>query len=342
MLLGMGPGKTCDGSALGNADGGRQERFRDNPGAPVFTKDEKIHETAERGRTLDTRRSAIEIQSRESDMKLKRNAKLLTAVAGVIVAFAMVSPAAQAGTPNTGYTQFAGCPDPFLEDATISTCIRTDVTGGNFKMGNKNVPITKTITLVGGVKSDLSGFKYNSEGGLRPAKQQVPGGVIGLTGLDWLVNFLNVEALQLYAETELAGTPVLHNLNNVTLPIKVHLINPVLGSKCYVGSSSSPITLQLTTGTTSPPAPNTPITGKEATPSFDPVLEIFHNNNGIFVDNSFAAPGANGCTLTLFGFLPINIDGLINVASGLPSAAGKNETKQNFNLEVTNSEFVYE
>jgi len=277
-------------------------------------------------------------------MKSKRHAKLLVVIAGAIAAFAMLSPAAQAEKPNAGYEQFAGCPSPFTEDAKIVTCLRSEITGGNFKMGNKNVPIEKTITITGGVEDGLGGFKFNSEGGLTKVKQKVPGGVIGLTGLTWLAEFLGSDALTLYATTELAGTPTFTDLAHTTLPIKVHLENStgVLGPKCYVGSNAAPIVLNLITGTTSPPPPNTPITGKAPEPSVDPVLEIFRAKNGIFVDNSFAAPGANGCVLTLFGFLPVPLNGFVNLASGLPSPAGTNETKQNFNLELVNSEFVYE
>ena len=45
------------------------------------------------------------------------------------------------------------------------------------------------------------------------------------------------------------------------LPVKVKLSNVFLGSSCYVGSEADPIILNLTTGTTSPPAPNKPIKG---------------------------------------------------------------------------------
>ena len=275
-------------------------------------------------------------------MKSGRHARLVALVVGAFAAMALFSPVAHAVELNPGYTQFAGCPDPFNGSPNIVTCVRSDITGGNFKMGNKNVPIANPIALTGGVENELKNFSYNSEGGLQKVQQPVPGGLIGLTGLDWLINFLNAEQLKLYAVTELAGTPEFIDLNHATLPIKAHLINPVLGSKCYVGSNEKPITLNLTTGTTEPPPPNEPITGQAPTPSVDPVLEIFHAKNGIFVDNSFAAPGASGCVLTLFGFIPVSLDGAVNLASGLPSAAGKNETKQNFDIELVNAEFPYE
>lgn len=278
-------------------------------------------------------------------MKSMRHLKVLAVVAGALAAFAMLSPAAQAKKPDPGYEQFAGCPSPFTENAKIVTCLRSEITGGNFKMGNKNVPIEKTMVLTGGVENEFKGFAFNSEGGLSKVKQKVPGGIIGLTGLTWLAEFLGIEALTLYATTELAGqVQILNNGAQVTLPIKVHLENStgVLGSSCYVGSNSNPITLHLTTGTTSPPGPNTPISGHEPTFSFEPVREIFKGTGGLYVDNAFSAPGASGCVLTLFGFIPISLNGLVNLQSGLPAAAGTNETKQNFNEELANSEFVYE
>lgn len=279
-------------------------------------------------------------------MNAKRYARLLGAVAGLIMAFAALSPAANAEAPNPGYEQFAGCPSPFTENAAVKTCVEAKITGGHFQMGSKDVPIEKQIRLAGGVKSILEPgpLFFNSEGGLSKAKQKVPGGVIGLTGLTWLAEFLGIEALTLYATTELAGTPIVAGTAFAQLPIKVHLENTtgVLGSKCYVGSSASPIVLNLSTGTTSPPAPNKPITGKIPSPTFEPVREIQFANGGEYVDNSFAAPGANGCVLTLFGFIPISINGLVNTQSGLPSPAGKNETRQTFNAAIVNAEFPYE
>jgi hypothetical protein len=274
-------------------------------------------------------------------MRSARRGKLLAGLAGALVAIALLNPAAQAAELNTGYQQFAGCQNPFTENSKIVTCVRSVITGGNFKMGNKNVPITNPIVLTGGVENELKNFSFNSEGGLSKVKQPVPGGLVGLTGLEFLIELLNVEQLKLYAVTELAGTPEFVDLNHAVLPIKIHLINSVLGNSCYVGSNASPIVLNLTTGTTSPPPPNGPITGRPAKPSTDPVLEIFHAKEGIFVDNSFAAPGASGCALNL-GLFPLPIDSVVDLASELPAAAGKNETKQEFELELVNAEFPYE
>ena len=279
-------------------------------------------------------------------MNSNRFARLLVAVAGLVLAFAMLSPVAQAKKPNPGYEQFAGCPDPTTENPKIATCVRSEINGGHFKMGSKTVPIEKPITLTGGVEKLFapSVLFFNSEGGLTKVKQKVPGGIIGLTGLTWLAEFLGSDALTLYATTELAGTAIVAGTSFAQLPIKVHLENTtgVLGKNCYVGQTGSPIVLNLTTGTTAPPPPNKPISGKIPQLEFEPVREIQKANNGVYVDNSFAAPGANGCVLTLFGFIPISINGLVNAQSGLPSPAGTNETVQEFDAEVVNAFFPYE
>ena len=237
------------------------------------------------------------------------------------MALALIVPAAQAGVTKKGYEEWSGCPTP-AENSKVVTCVRADIKSGNFKMGNKNVPIEKPITLTGGI--DVGGDEFFGE--IIPAKQKVPGGIIGLTGLTWLAEFLGSEALTLYAVTELAGTPKLFN-EPIDLPIKVHLINGALGNNCYVGSNSNPIALKLNY-----------ITAPEF--KFEEPEGSLRINNGTLFDNKFAAPGASGCVLTLFGFIPISINGLVNTASGLPAPTG-NETKQLTDLGLVGREFVY-
>jgi hypothetical protein len=272
----------------------------------------------------------------------KRLARLFGAAGAAILAFALLVPMAQAAKTAPRYEAFNGCPTP-AESPSTPICIRADVTGGHLQMGKKDVPIENPITLSGGVNELFEGFTAGPEGGLSKTKQKVPGGVLGLTGLTWLLEFFGSEALTLYATTELAGVPSGFTIETVTLPIKVHLTTPsgVLGSTCYIGSNSNPITLHLTTGTTSPPPPNVPITGKFPEISEDTELTIVHLNNGEYVDNSFAVPGASGCVLTLFGFIPISLNGFVNEQSGLPSPAGTNETRQKFNIQFTLQSLVY-
>ena len=100
------------------------------------------------------------------------------------------------------------------------------------------------------------------------------------------------------------------------LPIKIHLENPFLGSSCYVGSESSPIIWNLTSGKTAPPPPNTSIQGAGGEGEFLEGGRIIQLNNNKLVDNAWAAPGVNGCG----GFLvELLLNPIINSASGLPA-----------------------
>jgi hypothetical protein len=266
--------------------------------------------------------------------------RLLVAAGAAILAIAMFAPLAQAKEePQPGFTQFRGCPRP--EEKVMFFCVRSDVTGGHLQMGKKTVPIENPLKLTGGTNATFGEFTANSEGGLSKVKQKVPGGVIGLTGLTWLLEFFGSDALTLYAVTELAGIPSNFTFSTVTLPIKVHLETPsgVLGNNCYIGSNGTPIVLNNTTGTTSPPPPNKPISGKEGEFSESGFIATF--KNGVYVDNSFAVPGASGCELKLFGFIPISLNSFVNSQAGLPSPAGTNEAVQNINIELALQEFVY-
>ncbi|HEX3174315.1 MAG TPA: hypothetical protein VHQ43_08880 [Solirubrobacterales bacterium] len=270
----------------------------------------------------------------------KTLAKLLTAAGSALLALALLAPMAQAAKTAPGYEQFSGCPTA-AESPGTPICIRSDVTGGHLTMGKKTVPIENPLTLSGGVNEAFEGFTAGPEGGLSKTPQKIPGGVIGLTGLTWLLEFFGSEALTLYGTTELAGIPSNFTFETVTLPIKVHLTNPsgLLGSSCYVGSNTNPIVLHLTTGTTKPPEGTKPLTGKS--PEFGEEGEIVFARNGTYVDNTFPVPGASGCQMKLFGFININLNPLVNEQAGLPSPAGKNESVQDFDLEFTLRSNVY-
>ena len=128
-------------------------------------------------------------------MKRKHAIKAIGAAVSALVASPLWRRSHPHATPAPGYEQFAGCPTK-AEKPDTSTCIRSTVTGGRFKIGNKEVPITSPIVLSGGTNRALGNVGANSKGGLTVVKQKVPGGVIGLTGLTWLAELLGSEALR--------------------------------------------------------------------------------------------------------------------------------------------------
>ena len=270
-------------------------------------------------------------------MMSRRLRRPLLVAALALVALAAAAPAG-AATPAKGFERFAGCPSP-AEDPTIAICINSQIKTGFFKLGTRKVGIENPMTLSGGVNEQLGGFRATPSGGLRGVKQPVPGGLVGITGLDFLVNLLSVSQLQVFALPELVGQPVIGE--GITLPLRVRLVNPLLGNNCYIGSATSPIRLEMIEGTTNPPPPNKPISGRAPDLSQDPETGVLTFSNGLFVDNSFSAPGASGCVLNLLGLLGLDANALVNLQTGLPAAAGINETQQEIDIELAGVESVY-
>lgn len=262
---------------------------------------------------------------------MKQLKRLLALTAG-IAAFLVPAATATAGLAP-GYGEFATCPDKAVNNATAA-CVVTDITSGHLQLGSKDTPITDPIKLVVGITDTGQAVPGSFDGG----RQRIPGGLIGMTGLDWLRFIYPFNALQIYAEAELAG-PVTNPLEIIGLPLKVRLDNVLLNNNCFIGSNSNPIQLNLTQGTTSPPPPNTPISGQFGTPTPDPVLANVIRSNGVrLVDNAFAVPGATNCDLLSLNLL---VTALVNAQAGLPAAAGTNEAVQEGRLSITTVDTIY-
>ncbi|MGN6257895.1 MAG: hypothetical protein ACTHN3_09135 [Solirubrobacterales bacterium] len=266
------------------------------------------------------------------------------ALAAALVAAVLALPASAASaaphSPTGEYAVFSDCP---LSRPNIFLCLYSKTSGGTFTIGSKAVPVKNPVTLQGALEPTEAGLVFQgAEDGntLSKTPQPVPGGLLGVTAPSWWPTLLK----ELFNETinngftgvtatvELAApaTAVKVNLENllfgfagpaITLPVKVKLSNPFLGSNCYIGSNSNPIVIPFTTGTTSPPPPNTPITGSPGTFSVNPAEDILTSSNNKLVENAFAAPGANGCGGILFSWA---VDPFVNSIVGIPSPAGTN------------------
>jgi hypothetical protein len=298
----------------------------------------------------------------------RRGFRRSTRALGLLVAAALVasvgvlSTASSAlATPKGEFAVFADCP---LKVTGILSCVYAKTESGEFTVGKKTVPLEKAQTLQGGFKESAGGeleFVAAADGNtLSKTPQNVPGGLSGLVNCTEIKGSGILEILErgtcksifengltgVTATTELAAPAssvhfFLGNLINeegiaLSLPVKVHLENPLLGSSCYIGSNSAPIVIELTTGATSPPPPNKSIKGKEGTPVGLEGGEILKISNNSLVNNSFAAPKTNGCG-GIFEFL---IGPIINGQLGVPSAAGHNTAILNGTLEQSSAESV--
>lgn len=240
---------------------------------------------------------------------------LFTALLAVALACVGLAGTAQAKLVGE-FTKFGPCP---WKEAATAKCIYSVTQSGEVVLGSKAVPIEKPVLLQGGFgkpnpTTHISTF-YGVTSGETLAKvpQNVPGGLAGVvpdskspTLVKKLIKFFfensitglnaTLELAKPASEIQISEFNLSHKEGvALKLPLKVHLENPFLGSKCYVGSSTSPVTWSLTSGKTSPPAPNTSIEGAFGESSFLEEGLIFHVVNDKLVDNAFSAPAVTGC-----------------------------------------------
>jgi hypothetical protein len=266
--------------------------------------------------------------------KHRRRAVASALLAVSIAALGLVGSAQAKLTGN--YTRFEQCPYLNLE---VKKCLYSTTNSGEVVLGKKVVPIEKAVVLQGGagaIGADNFSKFYGATNGitLSKAPQNVPGGLAGIVP-DASSPFLVKLLIKFFFENSLTGVNSTLELaksasdirvseNNLSgevgtaleMPVKAHLENPFLGKNCFVGSATSPILWKLTTGTTSPPAPNKPLTGTLGTIEFLEEGRILETKGTKLVDNAFSAPKASGCG----GIISFLVDPIINAQLGTTSA----------------------
>jgi hypothetical protein len=259
---------------------------------------------------------------------VRRARRVATTIAAAGICL-LVAPAAQARAPAPDFKEFFGCPEP---PVVIDHCVVSSITG-RVQLGRIELVLTAPMTQNGGVPPTFPApFLFNAHGGMfspriavRWAGRAQDSVDAGLTGV--------------FAVLQLAGTPMSTLPFGNTLPMKVKLIHPRLGARCFIGSEAAPIRLDLTTGTTTPPPPNLPITG--TVPGFgtdpqDPRISLV--TGGVLVDNAFLAPVAKGCgPAGQAGAL----DAVVNRLAAFPAAGGTNTAVLDFSARLAAQSDVY-
>ncbi len=219
-----------------------------------------------------------------------------------------------------------------------------------FRVGNVTVILKQSVTLRGGIGFEEEGEGetwFGAEG--TDTIQPVPQKTLPLTeAID--TSLLSPDELNRYtyfvkiakepkvtATVELAGpaSATTVSVNSLlseegtafAFPVKVKLTNPFLGDNCYVGSDSSPIMIDFTTGTSGA------LRGKNGSRiKFDKNGFILTLETDTLVNESFASPGVEGCGVEG------GADEAINMALGLPSPAGHNAAVLNGTLKLSTAE----
>jgi hypothetical protein len=257
-------------------------------------------------------------------------------------------------------------------------CTYNTTSGGELAIGSTKVPINsgvnagKTVTLEGGgiptgnPENEVEYYALPGANGesLSKTELNVPGGLLDIVNCEeikgsgfWEVleraackaTFENPKTTGVTAVTEVVANttnPVIVNEyaldvekgTALTLPVRIHLKNPLLGNSCYIGSEASPIELHLTTGATSPKSPNKSIHGKRGKLETleEGELSMLRISNNSLVDNAFSVPKAEGCG-EFFSFL---IDPVVDAKLKLPSEDGNNTAELNGTLNTATAEAV--
>jgi hypothetical protein len=266
-------------------------------------------------------RRLIHAASAEKGSNMMRSRRYRVVVAALVAAMALT---VGAGAAQAVFPDFTGCTSRDAEREGI--CLDIQNRSGNLNIRGFNVPLHESLEIRGKIIPNETATPLfvppPGTTGFFARPESVPG---GLLGIEW------IPGTSVLAITELAGSPSAIRLDigtfSLRVPIKVRLVNLLLGMDCHIGTNSRPVMLNLITGTTSPPPPNRPISGRLGEPSFTPGnIRSIGNLN---VDNTFAVPGATECGLGL-GL----INSLVNLKLGLPAAAGNNSIELHNDLAL--------
>ncbi len=282
--------------------------------------------------------------------------RMVSAAVLPIALFAVVA-SASAKEPTGNFAVYKQCP---TDNPAVNLCFATSTEGGEFQIGKIAIQFTKRQVLqFGGIENEETGAEtfVDAENGetLVKTPQVVPGGIFGLVKggrypgylRTFCENFPNNSACKVTSTAELVGQSTVSRTDllfqegiALGMPLRIHLKNPFLGDRCFVGSATSPLQINFTTATTSPPPPNVPISGAVGELEFTNEFTNIILRHDLVVDNSFSASGAEGCG----GPQSLIVDHEIDQKNELPSPAGHNAAKLSgmlFNATadaVTNSE----
>lgn len=239
--------------------------------------------------------------------------------------------------PGSIYAPFTDCPlnSPAMQTPSESAggkqvgCVASISTSGTFAINGIPVSITHPVVVQFGetqnpdgtftVVAPLDGKELidspePTPGGL-PVLLLCPGSTPGVQAL--CQKAMTSGQTGLTALVESAGPISNFQLTSFTQPVKIQLINPLLGGNCYIGSDSNPIVLNpaITSGTL----------GIENDPNGFPNTGVLAITGAQVTDSTFSVPVATGCG-------PGGVaDSAINTLLGLPSPSGHNSLVLNGN-----------
>lgn len=270
--------------------------------------------------------------------RLAAAAALVVAGLAATAAPAVADDAGALSTPAGHWAPFDRCPvdDPAMLAADgvekAALCLASSAESGTMVIGDKTVPVAGTNLQMGLLGDGVNYTSVSPEGsGIEADPVTVPGGLLNLmcpSDIPVLTALCEKAAdsrlNRVVATVEPAGTPRDFSLVAglgvgqpiVTLPVKIRLDNPLLGSSCHLGSENDPILLRPR-NVSQPTLTLTRYAPDGTTQAGGPMSNI-ELSGADQLDDSFTVPKAHGC-----GFLGA-LDWAVNAQLGLPSPSGAN------------------
>ncbi|MEU8957799.1 hypothetical protein AB0C93_26235 [Streptomyces sp. NPDC048518] len=276
--------------------------------------------------------------------RVATTATVLGTALGVFASIGTATAAAPA--PNGEWAPFTRCPVDapamLVADGLDKTpqCVVSSSLSGSIKLGKTTVPTGRTNLQMGVVQNadGTSSVVAPSGGALIADSATVPGGLLGLMCpsnipaiTDICKQLDNSSLNKITATVESVGAPydfdqtagIVTDKPIVAIPVRIHLQNPFLGGKCYIGTAAKPVVLR-------PKNLQFPEFGMsffrgDGTADDEGEMSRIDLTKATQNDSTFAVPGAGGCGLGLFGL----IDAAVNAKTGLPSATGNNSLTLN-------------
>jgi hypothetical protein len=236
------------------------------------------------------------------------------------------APAASTREPTGEFARFAQCP---RFTPGVNLCVYVKMLSGTMSIGRRTVPVERPITLQGGIAQDeeppFTERFFGAVDGetLSRTPIPVPGGLAG-TPLEVTLELAGPPSAIVISKRSLLGEEGV----GLSLPVRLRLENTFLGSECYIGSASHPVVMGLTTGRTSPNAPNMPISGEIGLLRQKDEFALAEVVGVRLVNDSFALPEASGCG----GHDSSFVHQLVDYELGLPSPDGHNTIIENQTL----------
>ena len=260
--------------------------------------------------------------------------------------------------PKGIYKPFTNCPiavDNALMNESVGgdavACVAGQAANGTLKLGNITTPVVQPVNVQFGVWDPQNAtFGGDNPGGI----EQFAGGILpppsGLSSMLVTKPDLIPESLttalscttatdptiqhicqvaqarggrfnQVFALAQSAGQLTNFGVFSWTQRVKFKLINPLLGSNCYIGSDNNPVVVnpQLSLGPGGQLIEET-----DPNPAKHPNTVVLELQGAVATDNTLSAPGVTGCGPG--GAANIAVDQALDASSGLPAASGNTLT----------------